>query len=78
MTPEAWASLAVQIPIVVAFIWYSRDMQNQFNNSLCKRDEMYEKRNEAMVNALQANTAQLTELTRIITQHDAHAGKVGQ
>jgi hypothetical protein len=71
MNGETWASLAIQIPLVVAFIWYSRDMQKQFTATLEKRDQMYEQRNNAIVAALTANTAQLTELTRIITAHDA-------
>lgn len=71
MAEQTWLQLAIQIPIVVAFIWYSRDMQKQFSESLNKRDSLYEARNNAIVNALNANTHQLTELTRIIIAHDA-------
>jgi hypothetical protein len=69
---NAWIGLFVQVPLVGIFIWYSIKMQERFQQSLDKRDDQYEKRNGALVEAITANTQQLSELTReIISERQA-------
>lgn len=63
---NAWIGLFVQVPLVGIFIWYSIKMQERFQQSLDRRDEQYERRNNALVEAITANTQQLSELTREI------------
>jgi hypothetical protein len=36
-----WTDLLVQAPIVVAFIWYSLELQKRYSLSMDKRDEAY-------------------------------------
>ena len=71
MTAESWVGIVAQVPLVAAFIWFSLEMQKRNEASLARRDEMYEKRNAAIVDALSANTLQITRLTEIMTKHDA-------
>jgi len=50
--PISWISLALQVPLVGVFIWYSLKSQERYLQSLDKRDEEYAKRNEAVCIAL--------------------------
>ena len=61
-----WTTLAVQIPVVAAFIWFADKMQKSFTEALDRRDALYEMRNKALVEAITANTAQLIETTKLI------------
>jgi hypothetical protein len=36
-----WTQIALQLPIVAAFIWYSLEMQKRFQESMDKRDNAY-------------------------------------
>jgi hypothetical protein len=65
-----WTSVLIQIPIVAVFIWYSRDISKQFTNAIDKRDESYEKRNNALVEAIRANTVATIELCKAMSNHD--------
>ena len=77
-----WPSVLVQIPLVAAFIWFaiatqkanqvSMDARNKsFSDALGKRDEGYEQRNKALVDAMIANTNQMNELTKAMVMHDS-------
>lgn len=50
-----WTSLATQIPLVVAFIWFALELQKRNQASLDKRDEAY-------LEALSTLTAQMREV----------------
>lgn len=54
-----WPSFLLQLPVVAIFIWYSlqmqknaNEMQTRYLDALDKRDAEYEKRNQAVVEAL--------------------------
>lgn len=36
-----WTQIALQLPIVAAFVWYSLEMQKRFQESMDKRDSAY-------------------------------------
>ncbi len=36
-----WTQIALQLPIVAVFIWYSLEMQKRFQESMDKRDNAY-------------------------------------
>ena len=42
-----------------------------FTDALDRRDELYEKRNAALVEAITCNTSQVRELTEIVVRMDA-------
>lgn len=65
-----WTSLIAQAPIIAAFIWFSIEVQKRNSEAQDRRDVAYEKRNEALVEAINANAAQTMELTRQLIQHD--------
>jgi len=78
MTPDL-ISLLIQIPIVAAFIWYSLEMnkrnnealkesQQRFLAALDRREESFEKRNQGVINAM-------SELTKILSNHDLETKK---
>lgn len=77
-----WPSVLVQIPLVAAFIWFaiatqkanqaSMDVRDKsFSDALAKRDEGYEQRNKAIVDAMIASTEQMNELTKSMVMHDS-------
>lgn len=70
-----WTALVTQVPLVAAFIWFATSMQKTFADALDRRDKAYDERNTALVMAIQANTGQLTELTKILCSHDAATEK---
>lgn len=81
MTPEAWISLVAQVPIVAAFIWYSLENQKRQDAAMQRRDDAYEKRNEAIVAAINASTETQRETNKLIVEvaqklaaHDARLG----
>lgn len=36
-----WTQVALQLPIVAAFIWYSLELQKRYQESMNKRDQAY-------------------------------------
>ena len=60
-----WVGVLIQVPLLAVFIWYSLELQKRFDMSLTKRDELYEKRNDALVKAI-------GELTKEICSDDRH------
>lgn len=36
-----WTQVALQLPIVAAFIWYSLELQKRYQESMSKRDQAY-------------------------------------
>lgn len=58
-----WIALAVQVPLVGVFIWFSLENQKRFLEALDRRDEAYEKRNLAIVEALEKVSVQIAQLT---------------
>jgi hypothetical protein len=68
-----WTALLTQIPLVAAFMWYALEQQRRgqevtitFMAALDKRDQEYERRNAAIIaalNELSRNIAMLTERT---------------
>ena len=87
-----WTTLAIQTPIVAAFIWFALELnkrsqvqQDAFLAALDRRDEMYEKRNAALlaqitkssdatIDALEKQTAQIASLTERFAQLQAVQG----
>jgi hypothetical protein len=65
-----WTSILLQVPLVAVFIWYSRDANKQFSETLAKRDELYEARNNVLVHAIEANTAATIQLCQSMSNHD--------
>lgn len=70
-----WTALVTQAPMIAAFIWFalemnkrSQDQQRVFIEALDRRDQAYEKRNEAICDALEKQTEQLAMLTERVTQ----------
>jgi hypothetical protein len=60
-----WTSLAVQIPILVIFIWY-----------IDRRDKAAETRNDAQVEAIKENTKVLSQLLMNFCSHDTFVREV--
>jgi hypothetical protein len=59
MSGTEWMSLLVQVPLVGIFVWFALEMnkraseaQQMFMSALDKRDEEFEKRNLAVVDAI--------------------------
>lgn len=73
-------SLLVQVPLVGVFIWYSLEMnkrsnqtQKEFMNALDKRDEAFDKRNAAVITAINSmNESICTQLKSIQHQDEEH------
>jgi Na+/phosphate symporter len=63
-------NLLLQVPILGVFIWWSIRVSKGFTDALDRRDELYEKRNAALVEAITCNTAQVRELTEIVIRMD--------
>jgi len=36
-----WTQVALQLPIVAAFVWYSLELQKRYQESMIKRDQAY-------------------------------------
>jgi len=53
-------SLLIQVPLLGIFIWYSLHIQKRFDESLNRRDELYEKRNATLVEAIVAMTKEIS------------------
>ena len=64
-----WVNLLIQIPLVGAFIWYSLQNQKAFMEALDKRDQAFEKRNEAVIESIgelnKAMCGKLDKLSRL-------------
>lgn len=78
---ESWLGILIQIPIVAVFIWYSNQMNNRmeavqekFMNALDRRDEGFERRNAATIQAIdrlnESIALQLKELNCAQDEHD--------
>ena len=80
MPESSWLNLLIQIPLVGAFIWYSLEMakrigesQQRFMEALDKRDEAYEKRNNAVIASMdKLNVTVCGEIGKVIDQQDEH------
>ena len=79
---DAWISLAVQVPLVGIFIWYSltvsksqAEAQAKFMDALDRRDLAFEKRNQSVISAIDALNAsicaQLNVVGARLAEHDA-------
>lgn len=69
-----WTSLVAQIPLVVAFVWFSLEMQKRFSEALDRRDVEFEKRNAATCTSLDSLTRSVTAMTERLVEHDARTG----
>ena len=80
-TVPSWVTLLIQVPLVGVFIWYSLEMskraaesQQAFMNALDRRDQAFEGRNKATIEAIShlndAICLQLKELERSNDEHD--------
>jgi hypothetical protein len=75
-----FVSLLVQIPLVGVFIWYSLEMnkrsnqtQKEFMDALDKRDEAFDKRNAAVISAIEhLNESICTQLSNIQEKDEEH------
>lgn len=63
---DSWISLLVQVPLVGVFIWYSLEMskrmqesQMKFMEALDKRDDAFEKRNQAVIAVINSMNASI-------------------
>ena len=64
-------SLLIQVPLLGVFIWYSLHLQKRFDESLNRRDELYEKRNNALVDAITALTREISCMSdRELAHHE--------
>jgi len=76
----SWVTLLIQVPLVGVFIWYSLEMskrsaesQKVFLDALDKRDEAFERRNKAVIDAISAlNNAICAQLKQIEHGQDMH------
>ena len=77
----SWLTLLIQVPLVGVFIWYSLEMdkrgkesQRLYMEALDKREAEYDKRNGAIINAINAMstaiTAEVSNLARCQDEHD--------
>ena len=77
-----WTSLAVQIPVVVAFIWFATEMNKRstaqaqqqmqiFIDTLNKENEQYEQRNRALVGAIDNLALKISEMNTTTCADDA-------
>ncbi len=84
----SWLTLLIQVPLVGVFIWYSLEMdkrgkesQKLYMEALDKRDAEYDRRNSALIGAINAmsaaNTAsssaiqaEIKNLAECQTEHD--------
>jgi uncharacterized Zn finger protein len=80
MESTSWLSLLIQVPLVGVFIWYSLEMnkrsnetQKTFMDALDKRDEAFDKRNNAIIQVIERmNESICAQLKDLAEQHDAH------
>ena len=76
----SWITLLIQVPLVGVFIWYSLEMakrssdsQKAFMDALDKRDQAFESRNTAVINAIDnLNRAICHQLEIIDKSHEEH------
>lgn len=71
-----WISVAVQIPLVAAFIWFSLESQKRFQTALDKRDEEFEKRNRSTCSSLDGLTRTVAAMTERLVEHDVRVQPV--
>lgn len=74
MDPTSYLTLLLQVPLVGAFIWYSLRVSHEFLNALERRDEAFEKRNAALIQAInnmsESIAMQIQALTTAQREHD--------
>jgi hypothetical protein len=61
MTTIDWTQIAIQLPIVAIFIWYSLELQKRYQESMSKRDEAYLSALEKIANKLDEHDKHFTE-----------------
>lgn len=71
MDTAAITQIAIQLPLVAAFVWFSLELQKRFQEALDRRDDSFTKRNDKVCEALSSLTAQLLTLTKEMQDHDA-------
>lgn len=77
---DSWISLLIQVPLVGVFIWYSLEMskrmqenQMKFMDALDKRDDAFEKRNQAVISAINSlNSSICANLEKIQESQEDH------
>ncbi|MHC1739737.1 MAG: hypothetical protein AB9897_01355 [Anaerolineaceae bacterium] len=77
---DNWLSLLIQVPLVGVFIWYSLEMnkrsnqtQKEFMDALDKRDDAFDKRNSAVILAIEhLNDSICTQLKEVQSRQDDH------
>ena len=78
-----WTSLAVQIPVVAAFIWFATEMNKRnaeqsqrqmliFVETLEKQSHQYEERNRALVGAIDNLALKISEMNTATCADHAH------
>ena len=70
----SWVTLLIQVPLVGVFIYYSMMTQNKFLEALDKRDEAFQRRNQALIDSMgamqQAIVAEIKSLNASQERHD--------
>jgi len=61
MTTIDWTQIAVQLPLVAIFIWYSLELQKRYQESMNKRDEAYLAALDKIANKLEEYDKHFTE-----------------
>ncbi len=64
---DLWISLAVQVPLVAAFMWFALEMLKRFDEALARRDE-------ALTNVAE----RMGELNTTLKVHDERLGHVDE
>ena len=70
-----WTTLIVNVPIVAGFIYFALTSQRSFLEALAAQEQRYQERNDALVEALQANTSAIVEQTKLLCSHDARVNE---
>ena len=81
-----WLSLAIQVPLVGVFVWYSletgkrqAEMQEKYMAALDKREEAFERRNRAVIDAIASlNSAICQQLQAVGARLEDHNDAVGE
>ena len=64
---DFWLSLAMQIPLVAAFMWFALEMLKRFDEALARRDK-----------ALAEVAERIGEMNTTLTVHDEHLSHVNE
>ena len=74
MDAAAITQIAIQLPLVAAFIWFSLESQKRFNETLDKRDIAFTDRNNKVCQSLDSLATQIAYLTNKMIEHDNKVG----